>query len=379
MQAIADQQLLKRLNRANLLRQLQRNPGLSRAQLAKMTGLTKSTVGLLARESLEEGWITAADTTQAQGLGRPATPLSLNAHKRLLLGVEIAIGTLRAVAVSLNGHVRLQREVAFADTTVAVVCALVAELVAQLLAEVQTLPQLAGSIISGLGVGLPGAFDDQLGVVRFAPHLGWRNVPFVSALQLALADQGLGAIELHIQNEADTAALSEYEFVPGRQASSLIFVTCDVGVGAGIVLNDQLFTGCQGMAGEIGHSILQPDGALCSCGRRGCAETFFGSCVLAQGQRTPQSAGMYLGLVLQNLWTTFNPAILILGGSSSVRYPVMVRSALQTLEQVARAAKMPPPRVHVAHYGLWAVAVGASALVLHHALRPWADNKGKGS
>ena len=93
---------------------------------------------------------------------------------------------------------------------------------------------------------------------------------------------GLPDVPVHVQNEADTAALSEYEFAKDETEESLIFVTCDVGVGAGIVLNDRLFTGMQGMAGEIGHSILQMDGPLCSCGRRGCAETFIGAKALAR-------------------------------------------------------------------------------------------------
>ena len=76
----------------------------------------------------------------------------------------------------------------------------------------------------------------------------------------ALAKVGLPDVLVHVQNEADTAALSEYEFAEDETEESLIFVTCDAGVGAGIVLNDRLFTGMQGMAGEIGHSILQMDG-----------------------------------------------------------------------------------------------------------------------
>ena len=215
---------------------------------------------------------------------------------------------------------------------------------------------------------------------------------------------GLPDVPVHVQNEADTAALSEYEFAKGETEESLIFVTCDVGVGAGIVLNDRLFTGMQGMAGEIGHSILQIDGPLCSCGRRGCAETFIGAKALARKARqfgglsaagpgagstgnrggvagwTPSSAGIgrteldkaghCLGVLMQNLWTTFDPGTLVVGGPSCTRYPELLQMARATLSDYAASAGMAAPVVRPARYGLLASAVGAAALVLHQVLRP---------
>jgi len=125
----------------------------------------------------------------------------------------------------------------------------------------------------------------------------------------------------------------------------------------------------QGMAGEIGHNILQIDGPLCSCGRRGCAETFFGARTLAK-LPDPTQGGHYLGVVLQNLWTTFNPSTLVVGGPSCDTYPGIVKAAQDTLQRYADAAGMAAPTVRPARYGLLASAVGAAALVLHHELRP---------
>jgi predicted NBD/HSP70 family sugar kinase len=185
----------------------------------------------------------------------------------------------------------------------------------------------------------------------------------------ALSQAGVPEVPVHVQNEADTAALSEYEFSPGDAQDSLIFVSCGAGVGAGIVLNDRLFTGAQGMAGEIGHSILQVDGMRCSCGRQGCAETFFGARALAQ-LPDPAQGGRYLGVVLQNLWTTFNPSVLVVGGPSCERYPAIVAVAQASLQAYADSAGMVAPTLRPARFGLLASAVGAAALVLHHELRP---------
>lgn len=365
MKTTGDQQLVKRINRSVLLRLLRRRSGLSRAQLAQESGLTKSTVSLLVRELIDEGWICDTGPAASPGLGRPSTPLQLDGSRRAMIGVEIAVESLRVASVSLTGEVLASAEEALPGREPAAVCRQVARLVLRAQAALQA-RQLQ---VSGVGIGLPGAFDEANGTVRFAPNLGWRDVAFLPLITRALAKAGCPPLAVHVQNEADTAALSEYEFTDGDDLDSLIFVTCGVGVGAGIVLNDRLFTGLQGMAGEIGHSILQVDGPACSCGRRGCAETFFGARALAR-LPDPARGGVFLGVVLQNLWTTFNPGALVIGGPSCERHPGIVSQACETLAAYAASAGVPAPTLRTARYGLLASAVGAAALVLHHELRP---------
>ena len=378
MKTTGDQQLVKRINRSVLLRLIRAQPGLSRAQAASQSGLTKSTVSSAVRELIDEGWLcemgeaaaTAARVkSTASGLGRPSTPLQINARARGLIGVEIAVDCLRAVSVSLLGEVLWSAEVPLKRTDPAYVCQQAALLTSLAHTELKRMKIM----LSGVGIGLPGAFDEASGVVRFAPNLGWRNVGFMPLMLQALQASGLPDVPIQVQNEADTAALSEYEFASNEGDSALIFVTCDVGVGAGIVLNDRLFTGAQGMAGEIGHSILQRDGPLCSCGRKGCAETFIGARALAreiQQSGSVQHAGLALGTLIQNLWTTFNPGVLVVGGNSCVKYPELLRVAQDTLNAYSVSAGIAAPLMRPARYGALAAAVGAAALVLHHYLRP---------
>ena len=378
MKTTGDQQLVKRINRSVLLRLIRAQPGLSRAQAASQSGLTKSTVSSAVRELIDEGWLSemgeaAASAARVKsapsGLGRPSTPLQINARARGLIGVEIAVDCLRAVSVSLLGEVLWSTEVPLKHTEPAHVCQQAARLTSLAQAELKRMKIM----LSGVGIGLPGAFDEASGMVRFAPNLGWRDVAFLPMMLEALNAIGLPDVPVHVQNEADTAALSEYEFASDEGDSSLIFVTCDVGVGAGIVLNDRLFTGAQGMAGEIGHSILQKDGPLCSCGRRGCAETFIGARALARDLKqtgSVQQAGHALGILIHNLWTTFNPGALVVGGGSCVKYPELLRSAQDTLKAYSASAGIPAPSIRPARYGALAAAVGAAALVLHQHLRP---------
>ena len=253
--------------------------------------------------------------------------------------------------------------------------------------------QSSGRRLLGFGLGVPGAVDEHTGVVRVALNLGWRDVPLRQSLAAGLREAGFGHVPLQLQNEADVAALGEFEFGAPPVPEPLIYLSLGVGVGAGVVLNDQLFSGAQGLAGEVGHTLLQRDGPPCSCGRRGCAEAFIGlRAIGVQAAGTPLSidelrrrlaagdaatraavarAGDYLGVLLQNLWMTFNPARLVLGGPTCELGDEFLGAAQRSLERFAADAGLTPPPVAAARFGRHAVAVGAAALVLHNAVRPY--------
>jgi len=370
MTTLGDQQLVKRINRSVLLRLLRARPGLSRARLAAESGLTKSTVSLLVRELLEDGWLDEAGAAVTDGLGRPSIPLQINDRVRALIGVEIAIEVVRVVCVSLMGELLHADAQPLDAQAPQAVCAQVARMVSAAHRHLGA----SGLRLSGIGVGVPGAVDDATGLVRFAPNLGWRDVSLLPELNEALAAVGVSGVNVQLQNDADAAALGEFEFSRGEGEDPLIFVSCDVGVGAGIVLNDRLFIGARGMAGEIGHTILQVDGPLCSCGRRGCAEAFLGSRVLDRAANDAPRAAAFLGVLLQNLWVTFEPRAIVVGGKSCLAHPEFLRGAIATVQRYAESAGMPPPDVRGARYGEWAPAVGAAALALHEYLRPLHPN-----
>jgi predicted NBD/HSP70 family sugar kinase len=188
----------------------------------------------------------------------------------------------------------------------------------------------------------------------------------------AFAAAGIACGNVHVQNDADAAALGEYEFGVGDKDDPLIFINCDVGVGAGIVLNDRLFTGARGAAGEIGHTILQIDGPLCSCGRHGCAEAFIGARAI-KGAADVARAGQYLGVLIQNLDALFNPKTVVIGGKICAEHPGLLAQAQATVAQYTRQSGMPMTEIRAARYGLQAPAVGAAALVLHRFLRPLSE------
>ncbi|HEY1393834.1 MAG TPA: ROK family transcriptional regulator, partial [Methylibium sp.] len=168
------QQLLKDINRMALVRQLCANPGLSRADLATAVGLTKSTVSLLVRELMAEGWLVEREVVATGDLGRRPTPLFIDPSRLLLLGAEVGIESVRVVASSLTGDVLARAVTSYGSSKSAKAC--VGTLASTLLKVRRQLDEATHRIV-GIGIGLPGGVDEARGFLHFAPNLGWRDVP----------------------------------------------------------------------------------------------------------------------------------------------------------------------------------------------------------
>lgn len=389
-EAAGSQQLLKVINRMALVRHLCANPGLSRADLAGAVGLTKSTVSLLVRELVSEGWLAEREIVATGDLGRRPTPLFIDPARLLLLGAEVGIESVRVVTTSLTGEVLACAVANYGASRTAKAC--LGTLAAALLKVRRQLD--ASQQILGLGVGLPGGVNEARGVLHFAPNLGWRDIPFGALLGEKLRDTPLDGVPLFIQNEADVAALGELEFNPSPASDPLLYVSINQGLGAGVIVGDRLLTGSRGFAGEVGHMVLQLDGPLCSCGRRGCAEALIATRAMLGGSqdgtalrslaevrahlvdedaetlKAVNSAGRNLGVLLQNLATAYDPGCIVLGGGVVELGQPFLQPALDALNDYAAAAGLPPPSVRTSRFGANAVAVGAAALARYRLTRP---------
>ena len=371
-----------------LVRELCAKPGQSRADLAAGVRLTKSTVGLLVRELIAEGWLLERESVATGDIGRRPTPLFIDPGRLVLLGAEIGIESARIVATSLLGEVLARAQLDHGSDRDAHAC--IARLASALL---DIRGQLDGSAqeVIGIGIGLPGGVDEATGFLHFAPNLGWRDVAVGDLLEVALAGTALAGVRLFLQNEADVAALGELEFDSDASADPLLYVSINHGVGAGVIVGDRLLIGSRGFAGEIGHTILQPGGPLCSCGRRGCAEALIGVRAMQPTQRrraslagvarrlaagdadtrqVVEAAGSHLGTLLQNLAAAYDPACIVLGGAGVALGDAFVEPALRTLREYCSAANLPVPVVRQSRRGADAVAVGAAALVRYRLTRP---------
>jgi predicted NBD/HSP70 family sugar kinase len=389
-EATGHQQLLKDINRMALVRHLCANPGLSRADLSAAVGLTKSTVTMLVRELLAEGWLLEREVVATGDLGRRPTPLFIDPSRLLLIGAEVGIDSVRVVATSLTGEV-LARVVASYGAS-KTPKARVGTLATAMLKVRRQLDEHEHSII-GMGVGLPGGVDESRGFLHLAPNLQWRDVPVGALLVEKLADSPLAGIPLYVQNEADVAAIGEMEFNPSQATDPLLYLSINQGVGAGVIVGDHLLTGSRGFAGEVGHIVLQINGPLCSCGRRGCAEALIGMRAMLPPAKhdldspmdeierrlgkqdsdtvlAVKKAGSYLGVLLQNIASAYDPGCIVLGGCVVELGEHFLNPALKTLNDYSSAANLEPPKVRVSSFGADAVAIGAAALARYRLTRP---------
>jgi len=386
MAITGDQRLLKRINRMALVRLVRSQPGLSRAELSASTGLTKSTVSLLVQELIDDGWLREDSVLVTGAIGRRPTPLRLDGRRLVLIGAELGVGYVRVVSMSLDGEILYRDD---ADISVGAEPEVVLKQLADMMAEHINKLVDGGREILGIGVGVSGAVQEGTGVLVVAPNLGWRNVPVKAILDASLQLRTQREFPLFVQNDGDVAALGEVEFANGAVGDPLLFVGLGVGVGSGVVVGGRLLLGTRGFAGEVGHIQLQRNGPKCTCGRMGCAEAYFGLQAMADIRRCsiselrqkaaaedPQTlevlaqAGRHLGVLLHNLWTTLDPALIVLGGPSCRLGKAFLQPARDMFEELAQEARLEIPPVNEARFGELSVAVGAAALALHELLLP---------
>jgi predicted NBD/HSP70 family sugar kinase len=384
-----DQSLLKRINRMALVRLVKAEPGLSRVDLANRTGLTKTTVGMLVQELIDEGWLHQNAPAEGQGVGRRPLPLMLDRDRIGLVGAEIGVDYLNVVACNLQGELFQSKCIPYQHRDVTrslrTLGSMLARAHADLVAE--------GRRVLGIGVGVPGMVDLQDGQLRFAPNIGWHGVRIEPMLTARLAEAGCEGLPITISNDAKAAALSEYVFGAEHHTGPLIYLAMGIGLGGGIVLSDRLYLGHDGIAGEVGHTILQRGGPRCSCGRQGCAETFISQRAvsreltgkdapvltieairqaLAAGDkaafRAARKAGEHLGVLLQNLANCYNPAVIVLGGPLVQLGDPLIKPALASMEANAGKFDFHRQSVRLCRFGIDACALGAAGGVLQRAL-----------
>jgi predicted NBD/HSP70 family sugar kinase len=274
-----DRAALRRANLAWVIRVLREQGGLSRAQLAVLSGLSKATVSTLVAE-LTSRRLVRPGGVAAGGQGRPGQIVELDPEGARGVGLEIGVDHLAATSVDTAGQVVSDRQVPFDVLSAGV------ERTMDKLAEVASdeLASVVSAFPAGITVSVPGLVDTARGVVRLAPRLRWREVPLADGLAGRL---GFPLDRIAVDNDANLSATAEYEAGGMRGTADLVYVTGDFGIGAGVIAGGRLVRGSIGYAGEVGHMSMDPMGPQCSCGRRGCWETQVGLAALFHALAAP--------------------------------------------------------------------------------------------
>lgn len=384
----ATRQHTKEHNRNLVLKTIFERTSTSRAEIARITKLTRATVSDLVAELIEEGLVDEIGTGSSQG-GKSPTLLGIISNARYLIGLDLAHNQFSGAVVNLRGEIREMVTEPVKNRNGDEALKLVYQIADQLIQD-DLQP------VVGIGVGTPGLVNTRDGVVINAVNLDWENLPLAQLLEVRYH------LPVHVLNDSQAAAMGEFTYGGGgKDRNNLVVISVRHGIGAGIVIGGRLFHGDGGGAGEIGHVVVVPDGGLpCHCGNRGCLETVASAQAVVRRVQTlthrgtnpvlggtpdeitlgaveqafasgdPQvrqvvlEAGYYMGLALSNLIGTLNIQKIVLSGDMTRFGAPWLAAIRETIASTTLPRLVQETQIEIGTLGGNQVIMGASALLL---------------
>lgn len=365
-------------NHQAVLRVIRLHGPLTRAQIARQTGLSRSAVHALTSELRDAGLIRESARGAPHPRGRPAASFSFNGGSGHVLAIAFQHGSVSVAVADLTGSIVEQATAtvdAGADPERALQCAAThAEAIIEQTGARRTLLAAAAS--------LPGPIDLEHGTVgSFSILRGWSNIDPARRLSDLL---GLPVI---IDNDANVAGYAEAQAGSALGCRHLLYVKASTGVGAGLILDGRIYRGAAGMAGELGHVTIDPAGRICRCGSKGCLETVAGvdgivsalaatyddavtiervielaSAGDAAAERALAEAGAALGRAIGEVSNVLNPSLVVIGGELSAAGDLLIDPLRASLRRAAMQVIGRGVEVKASELGVQAELIGAAAL-----------------
>src|SRR5437764_8077433 len=255
----ASSEVVRDINRRIVLNLIRTRQPISRADLARVSGMQPSTISLIVEQLIGDNWVIEREMGRLPR-GRRPTFLRLN-DERVIIGVDIRPNQTIVALADANGKFTAEENIVTTRDPERTFGPLVECLHGMIRA-------CNGRKIEGIGVSVAGRFNSSSDRLVFAPNLGWRDVEIGSRIKEATG------LNVELENAANACALAAVWFDHGNPCRNLVAITVSEGIGAGILSNGQLVRGANGMGGEFGHVQLDPNGPECNCGSRGCWEAF---------------------------------------------------------------------------------------------------------
>ncbi|WP_338673657.1 ROK family transcriptional regulator [Streptomyces sp. SCSIO 30461] len=378
METPGSQTSLHRANLERVVRAVRMAGSLTQAEIARSTGLSAATVSNIVRELKEGGTVEVTPTSAG---GRRARSVSLSGDAGIVVGVDFGHTHLRVAVGNLAHQVLAEEsEPLDVDASSEEGFGRAQALVRRLIADTG----ISADKVIGVGLGVPGPIDVESGTLGSTSILpGWTGINPSAELSRRLG------VPVYVDNDANLGALGELVWGSGRGVKDLAYIKVASGVGAGLVINGQIYRGPGGTAGEIGHITLDESGPVCRCGNRGCLETFASARyvlpLLQPGhgpdltmervvqlaregdpgcRRVIADVGRHIGSGVANLCNLLNPTRVVLGGSLAeagelVLAPIRESVSRYAIPSAARQLSLLPGAL-----GSRAEVLGALALVL---------------
>lgn len=384
---------IRDINQLRILGLLRSNPGVSRAEIVRQSGLGKATVSTIVADLLAAGVVSEGGAgIQVAGAGRPPVALKIDGTARTAIGVELTGSRCLAALTDLYAEPLRFANYPMADSSVETSLEYVARAVSELLHGQDPVRLL------GVGVGVPGPVDIERRRVIQAENLGWVDVDFGEMLH-----QRIGKPVMVVKRQA-AGALGEYWHGAGVGKPSLLYISIGTGIGSGMAVRGELYEGASGSAGEIGHVTIDPDGQRCKCGNLGCLETLASSPAVAartrqliKGGRTStlvesckgilesitpdmvfeaaacsdslavevvREAARYLGIGVATAINLLNPSVVAIGGDVLEAGEVFLQPLREVVRSRSYSISYAAAEIVFGSLGHRAAAIGAATLAI---------------
>jgi predicted NBD/HSP70 family sugar kinase len=367
---------LRLRNRLRVIDALRERGAVSRADVARQTGLSRSTVSSLVAELQAEGLVIERELAAAprgpEG-GRPPVLIALDESAGALVGIDFGHRHVRVAVSDLSFTVLAERH---ADIDVDTAGAQALDLAAGLASELLDEAGVDRERVLAAGMGIPGPLDRRSGLVQSRGIL-----PSMDGIDTLVEMQDRLDLPVHLDNDANVGALGESTFGAGEAAGVMAYLRLSAGIGAGLVIGGRPFRGAHGIAGEIGHVLVDPQGPICRCGNRGCLETFVSGPALCELLRrshgaltVPELVGLAIegdaGRAVADLCNFINPDLVVVGGELSVAGDLLLDPMREAVRRFAIPAATEDVRITAGVLGDRAEVLGALALAGHESEDP---------
>jgi predicted NBD/HSP70 family sugar kinase/biotin operon repressor len=370
-------------NRGRVVAALREAGAASRAQLARRTGLSRTTVASVVDELERSGVLVEQvdDAGASPRGGRPPRLLSFTRSAGVAIGIDFSQGYLRVAAADLSHSIlsEVERPMLIEEPAESGLTAAV-----ELLEEVLLEAGVSRSEVVGVGLALPAPIDRRSGRVGASSILpGWVDLRAAEELESRLG------LRVEVDNDANLGALAELHWGAAEGRRNAAYLKVATGIGAGLIVDGRLFHGSGGMAGEIGHTIVDEEGPVCRCGKRGCLETLAGTQALAEllrprlgrsirtaelvelassgdsaARRVIADAGRHIGMAVATLCDLLNPELIVVGGELSLAGDLLLGALREQVHRNAIPATARDVEIVASRLGPRAELLGALALVL---------------
>jgi glucokinase-like ROK family protein len=381
MKITGDQHYVKKMNKSIVLETIMQSYPISRAQVSESTGLNKATVSSLVQDLLDEHMIYELGPGHATR-GRKPVMLLFDKTAGYAIGIDIGVHYVLSVLTDLEGNKVEETYTQHDNTDANMAMDIIKKHIDHLRSQVED----AYYGIIGIGIAVPGIIDHH-GQILLAPNLGWKNMHLKQSIEDHFN------MPVQVINEANSGALGEKSYGAGQKHSSLIYISAGIGIGVGIILNDHLYTGKNGYAGEFGHTTIKSNGKTCSCGSSGCWELYASEKALIHlleaNSKTKFSTntsieeilqhstnqqehvmpafrqiGYYLGIGVANLINAFNPEAIIIGNNLAKARDLLDTSLRQVLTTHALPFHRGDIEISYAQLGSYSNAQGSAAVAI---------------